>query len=82
MVLFKNEFSALIMSFCDKKIRKFWALEKLENMMKKECFFEEKTFSSFKIASLPNWEGAKYAGGSRPSCFSFAQNYKMLKVFR
>ena len=24
-------------------------------------FFEEKTFSSFKNASLPNWEGAKYA---------------------
>ena len=34
-------------------------------------FFEQKTFSSFKIASLPNWEGAKYAGGSRPSCFVF-----------
>ena len=31
-------------------------------------FFEEKSFSSFKIASLPNWEGAKYAGGNRPSC--------------
>ena len=34
----------------------------------KVFFFKEKTFSSFKNASLPNWEGAKYAGGSRPSC--------------
>ena len=32
-------------------------------------FFDEKTFSPFQIASLPHWEGAKYAGGSRPSCF-------------
>ena len=39
--------------------------------MKKECFFGAKTFSSFKIGSLPNWEGAKYAGGSRPSCIIF-----------
>ena len=49
-------------------------LEKLENM-EKECFFEEKTFPSFKIASLPNCEGAKYAGGSRPSCYSILQRY-------
>ena len=34
---------------------------------KRVFFFEEKTFSCFKIASLPNWKGAKYAGGSRPS---------------
>ena len=34
-------------------------------------FFEEKAFSSFKIASLPKWEGAKNAGGSRPSCLFF-----------
>ena len=27
-------------------------------MMKKMCFFfEEQTFLTFKIASLPNWEG-------------------------
>ena len=31
-------------------------------------FFEEKRFSSFKNAFLPNCEGAKYAGGSRPFC--------------
>ena len=50
------------------KIGNFWALENLENTMKKKCFFfEDKTFSSFKIASLPNWEGAEYAGGSRLS---------------
>ena len=68
MVLFlKNVFFALIM-------RSFRKLEKLENVMKKKCFFfEEKTISSFKIAFLPNWEGAKYAGGSRPSCFRVFQ---------
>ena len=64
----KNVFSALIMGFFDKKIRKFWPLEKLENMMKKECLFlEEKTFSSFQKPSLQKWEGAKYAGDSRLS---------------
>ena len=64
------------------KIRKLWTLEKLENMMQKKCFFfEEKTFSSFKIASLPNWEGAKYADGSRTSCFIFySSNFKKLKT--
>ena len=52
-----------------KKNRKLRMLETLENMMKKKCFFfEEKVFSSFKIASLLNWEGAKYAGGSWPFC--------------
>ena len=33
--------------------------------------FSRETFSSFEIASLPNWESAKYAGGSRPSCSVF-----------
>ena len=54
--------------FLAKKNIKHWTLEKLENMMKKKFIFEEKTFSFFKIVSLPNWEGAKYAGGSRSSC--------------
>ena len=74
MVMFlKNVFSARIMRFIlQKKDIKFWALEKLESMMKKKFFvFEEKTISSFKNASLTNWEGAKYAGGSRPSCFVY-----------
>ena len=49
-------------------------LEKLEKMMKKKCFFfEEETFSSFKIASLPNWDGAKYAVGCHSSCFNWNQ---------
>ena len=42
-------------------------------MMEKECFFLRKNFSSFKITSLPTWEGAKYAGGSRPSCLICTQ---------
>ena len=49
------------------KIRKFFKLENLESMMKKQLF--EKKLSSLKKASLPKWEGAKHAGGSRPSCF-------------
>ena len=40
------------------------------NVEKYEVIFsEQKTFSSFKIASLPDWDGAKNAGGSRPSCY-------------
>ena len=35
-------------------------------------FFEEKTFSFFKTASLPSWEGAKYASGSRPLCLKLS----------
>ena len=31
-----------------------------------QCFDEKKMFS-FKMASLPKWESAKYARGSRPS---------------
>ena len=55
MVIFlKNVFSALIMRFISQKSPK-----NLENMMKKKCFFEEETLAYFKIASLPNWEGAK-----------------------
>ena len=43
-------------------------------MMQKTCFFSrKKTFSAFEIASLPIWEGANYAGGSRPSCSTCAR---------
>ena len=39
MVIFKNVFYALFMKFFwQKKIIKIWTLEKLENMMKNECF--------------------------------------------
>ena len=51
-------------------------------MIKKKCFFfEEKAFSFFKIASLPNWEGAKYAGGNRPSCFLYRRNLSNFSAF-
>ena len=72
----KNVFSALIMRlFLTKKSEHFERWKKLENMMMEECFFfKEKTFSSSKIAPLPNWEGAKYAGGSRPSCSFLVSN--------
>ena len=45
------------------KIRKLLKLEKLENMMKKQSILRKR--NSFKTASLPEWECAKYAGGSR-----------------
>ena len=48
------------------RIRKFSKLEKLENMKKQITF--KKTLPCFKKASLPEWKGRKYAGGSRPSC--------------
>ena len=38
-----------------------------------KVFFEEKTFSYLKIASLPDWESAKYAGGSQPSSLITSQ---------
>ena len=70
MVLFlRNVFYALNMFF-GKKTQKTSRVGKVK---KYEVFFLRKTFSSFKIASLPYWEGAKYAGGSRPSCFSAFQ---------
>ena len=49
MVLFENVFSALIMRFFDEKLRKFWTLEKLENMMKKEFFSRKKRFHLLKL---------------------------------
>ena len=50
-------------------MRLIWQ-KKTENFERwKKCLFsEEKTISAFKSPSLPNWEGAKYAGGGRPSC--------------
>ena len=43
---FKNGFSALIMSFFDKKIINVWTLEKLEIMMK-SVFFSGKNVLIF-----------------------------------
>ena len=74
MALFENVFSALFMRFFDKKNWKNLNVGKIIKYDEERvCFFEEKTFSSFKIASLPNWEGAKYAGVSRPSCLLLTQ---------
>ena len=70
MVLFlRTFFSALIISFFWQQIRKFLSLEKFENTMKEECFFEKQTFSFAPKPSLQKWEGAKYAGGCRSSYF-------------
>ena len=52
-----------------KKKQKTLSVGKIRKYDKEKVFFfEEKTFSSFKIAFLPKWEGTKYTGGSRPSC--------------
>ena len=52
------------------KNKKILNIGKIRKYDEERRFFEEKTFSSLKIAALPNLEGAKYAGGSRPSCSS------------
>ena len=44
VLLPKNVFSALVMRFFWQKNQKTLTLEKLENIMNKECFFREKTF--------------------------------------
>ena len=66
----KNEFSTLIIRFFWQKIKKISTLEKLENLMKQDCFFEYKMFSTFQKPSLQKKEGTKYAGDSRTSCLA------------
>ena len=62
------------------KIRTFWKLEKLEKMMQKVFFGEKKRFHLLKSLLYKKLEGAKYAGGSRPSCFAW--QVMMLKCTR
>ena len=50
-------------------MRKFPKLEKIEKY-EEEVPFRENVFIFLK-ASFKKWEGAKYAGVSRPSCYSF-----------
>ena len=57
------------MRFFGKKKQKTTSIGKIRKYDEEEVLFEEKTFSTFKIAPSPLWEGAKYAGGSRLSCF-------------
>ena len=44
VVLFFKNVLALIMRFFWQKIHEIWTLEKLETMMKKDCFLEKKRF--------------------------------------
>ena len=56
------------MGFFGKKKQKTLNVGKIRKYDEEKVFFlEEKTFSSFEIAFLPNWEGAKYSGGIRLS---------------
>ena len=44
---------------------------KITEYDEQKIFFPRKKrfiFQNFKIESLPNWEGAKFAGASWPSC--------------
>ena len=52
--------------FCQKN-QKILNVGKIRKYDKERVFFEKRRFSSFKIASLQNWESAKYFGSSRPS---------------
>ena len=56
------------MGFFGRKKQKTLNVEKNKKYNEK-LFFEEKTFSFLKIESLQNWEGKKYADGSRLSCY-------------
>ena len=62
------------------KIKKKFKLGKLENM--KTEYFVKKTLSSFKKASLPKWDGAKYAGGSQPSCLDYYCHQSKVNIGR
>ena len=65
MVLFLENVFRLNYEVFWQKDGRLRTLEKLETMMK--SVFSRKTFSIFK-PSLQKWDGAKYAGGSAPSC--------------
>ena len=56
----------------------FWKLEKLENMLKKEFFFEKKSVLK---PCLEKWEGTKNAGCSRPSCSFVIKSFHTSVVF-
>ena len=79
MVLFpKNVLTALIMRFFGKKSANFeiWRIEKYD---KEGVFFSrKKRFYLFKSLFFKKWEGAKYAGGGRPSC---SQLFPREKIF-
>ena len=62
-------FSPKLWGFLTKKY-KISNVEKIRKYdFKKVYIFEETLFSSFEIASVPNWERTKFAGVSRPSCY-------------
>ena len=49
------------------KNRKIFQVEKIRKYDGKTEYFEKRTIRPFKKASLPKWEGGKYAGCSRLS---------------
>ena len=62
--------------FCALNMKLFWQKSHRPSNVGKNWkyddekkFSEGKTFTSFKTAFLTEWEGAKYAGYIRPSCY-------------
>ena len=58
-------------------LAKHQIFERWKNFKKiwwRKSVFSRKNVLIFQVATWPNWEGAKFAGGSRPSCYSFHCN--------
>ena len=78
MVFFpKNVFSFLNCEVFWLKIRKFSNLEKLESMMKKQSILKKKRFHLLKRHLYQDGR-RKNGGGSRPFCFHFTSNCKLV----
>ena len=65
----KNVIQALIMKFFSEKSENFELVEKNRKYDDESVFSNKKRFHLLKMHLLPNWEGAKYAGGRRLSCY-------------
>ena len=74
MVIFlRNVFPALMMNFFWQKRQKTLNVGKIRKYEEEKVFFfEEKTLSSFKHASSPNWEYPVILGGIRLFCIYLA----------
>ena len=62
------------------KVRKASNVRKVRKYDEEKRFSWKKLFSSFQKLFSQNWEGAKYAGGGRPSCWSYVQQSQMTEI--
>ena len=81
MLLFiRHVFRPIYEVFVAKKLRKLGTLEKLESMMKKDCFFEKKSFQIFesilhkngKAQNMPLLTDRAVFFPAEPRCVKFA----------